>query len=131
MCPRDVELVELQTGSTGKDRPDFSQQDGFARGTSQMVRSSEVKISVPNIGLVEISKKSCNRVTDYALIDIGEANQKSLSPQAPILPPKPRSMSMSSGSHLYSRPLPVPPLGLRKNIRVRHLPWILVPDRQS
>ncbi len=111
MCPRDLELVELQTGTTGKDRPDFSQQDGFARGTSQMVRSSEVKISVPNTGLVEFSKKSCNRVTDYALIDIGEANQKSLSPQAPILPPKPRSMSMSSGSHLYSRPLPVPPLG--------------------
>ncbi len=111
MCPGDLELVELQTGTTGKDRPAFSQQDGFARGTSQTVRSSEVKVRVPNTGLVEFSKESCNRVTDYAVIDIGEANQKSLSPQAPILPPKPRSMSMSSGSHLHSRPLPAPPLG--------------------
>ncbi|XP_052435518.1 uncharacterized protein LOC127975462 isoform X1 [Carassius gibelio] len=111
VCPGDLELVELQTGTTGKDRPAFSQQDGFARGTSQTVRSSEVKIRVPNTGLVEFSKESCNRVMDYAVIDIGEANQKSLSPQAPILPPKPRSMSMSSGSHLHSRPLPAPPLG--------------------
>ncbi|XP_043117435.1 uncharacterized protein lmtk3 isoform X2 [Puntigrus tetrazona] len=107
MCPGDLELVELQTGTTVT----FSQQDGFARGTSQTVRSSEVKVRVPNTGLVEFSKESCNRVTDYAVIDIGEANQKSLSPQAPILPPKPRSMSMSSGSRLHSRPLPAPPLG--------------------
>ncbi|XP_016131176.1 uncharacterized protein [Sinocyclocheilus grahami] len=111
MCPGDLELVELQTGTTGKHRPAFSQQDGFARGTSQTVRSSEVKVRVPNTGLVEFSKEGCNRVTDYAVIDIGEVNQKSLSPQAPILPPKPRSMSMSSGSHLHSRPLPAPPLG--------------------
>ncbi|XP_051720272.1 uncharacterized protein lmtk3 isoform X1 [Ctenopharyngodon idella] len=110
-CPGDLELVELQTGTTGKDRPAFSQQDGFTRGTSQTVRSSEVKVLVPNTGLVEFSKESCNRVTDYAVIDIGETNQKSFGPQAPILPPKPRSMSMSSGSHLHSRPLPVPPLG--------------------
>ncbi|KAL1259691.1 hypothetical protein QQF64_010268, partial [Cirrhinus molitorella] len=111
MCPGDLELVELQTGTTGKDRPGFKQQDGFVRGTSQTVRSSEVKVMVPNTGLVEFSKESCNRVTDYAVIDIGEVNQKSLGPQAPILPPKPRSMSMSSGSHLHSRPLPAPPLG--------------------
>ncbi|XP_016372254.1 uncharacterized protein LOC107711732 isoform X2 [Sinocyclocheilus rhinocerous] len=111
VCSGDLELVKLQTGTTGKDRPAFNQQDGFARGTSQTVRSSEVKVMVPNTGLVEFSKESCNRVTDYAVINVGEANQKSLGPQAPILPPKPRSMSMSSGSHLHSRPLPAPPLG--------------------
>ncbi|XP_059364045.1 uncharacterized protein LOC132103176 isoform X2 [Carassius carassius] len=111
VCSGDLELVELQTGTTGKDRPAFNQQDGFVRGTSQTVRSSEVKVMVPNTGLVEFSKESCNRVTDYAVINIGEANQKSLGPQTPILQPKPRSMSMSSGSHLHSRPLPVPPLG--------------------
>ncbi|XP_052474262.1 uncharacterized protein LOC128030570 isoform X2 [Carassius gibelio] len=111
VCSGDLELVELQTGTTGKDRPAFNQQDGFMRGTSQTVRSSEVKLMVPNTGLVEFSKENCNRVTDYAVINIGEANQKSFGPQAPILPPKPRSMSMSSGSHPHSRPLPVPPLG--------------------
>uniref|UniRef100_A0A8C1LB08 non-specific serine/threonine protein kinase n=1 Tax=Cyprinus carpio TaxID=7962 RepID=A0A8C1LB08_CYPCA len=110
VCSGDLELVELQTGTTGKDRPSFNQQDGFARGTSQTVRCSEVKVMVTNTGLVEFSKESCNRVTDYAVINV-EANQKSLGPQAPILPPKPRSMSMSSGSHLHSRPLPAPPLG--------------------
>ncbi|XP_056331098.1 uncharacterized protein lmtk3 [Danio aesculapii] len=110
-CPGDLELVELQTGITAKDRPAFCHQDGFMRGSSQTVRSSEVKVLVPNTGLVEFSKESCNRVTDYAVIDIGEPNQKSLGPQAPLLPPKPRSMSMSSGSHLHSRPLPAPPLG--------------------
>ncbi|XP_067304512.1 uncharacterized protein lmtk3 isoform X2 [Pseudorasbora parva] len=111
VCPGDLELVELQTGTTGKDRPAFSQQDGFTRGSSQTVRSSEVKVLVPNTGLVEFTKESCNRVTDYAVIDIGETHQKSFGSQAPILPPKPRSMSMSSGSHLHSRPLPAPPLG--------------------
>ncbi|XP_051577808.1 uncharacterized protein lmtk3 [Myxocyprinus asiaticus] len=118
MCPGDLELVELQTGSTGKDRPTFSQHDGFARGTSQTVRSSEVQVLVPNTGLVEFSKESCNRVTDYAVIDIGdfkgEPNKKcsvSLGSQTPILPPKPHSMSTSSGSHLHSHPLPAPPLG--------------------
>ncbi|XP_077072610.1 uncharacterized protein lmtk3 isoform X2 [Siphateles boraxobius] len=111
VCPGDLELVELQTGNTGKDRPSFRQQDGFTRGTSQTVRSSEVKVLVPNTGLVEFSKESCNRVTDYAVIDIGETTQKFFGPQAPILPTKPRSLSMSSGSHLHSRPLPAPPLG--------------------
>ncbi|XP_039535579.1 uncharacterized protein lmtk3 isoform X2 [Pimephales promelas] len=111
VCPGDLELVELQTGTTGKDRPSFRQQDGFTRGNSQTVRSSEVKVLVPDTGLVEFSKESCNRVTDYAVIDIGETTQKFFGPQAPILPPKPRSLSMSSGSHLHSRPLPAPPLG--------------------
>ncbi|XP_005158431.2 uncharacterized protein lmtk3 isoform X1 [Danio rerio] len=110
-CPGDLELVELQTGIAAKDRSAFCHQDGFRRGSSQTVRSSEVKVLVPNTGLVEFSKESCNRVTDYAVIDIGEPNQKSLGSQAPLLPPKPRSMSMSSGSHLHSRPLPAPPLG--------------------
>lgn len=117
-CPGDLELVELQTGA----RSTFAQQDGFARGTSQTVRSSEVQILVPNTGLVEFSRESCNRVTDYAVIDIsetsGEVKEKakqrcsgSVGSQAPVLPPKPRSMSASSGSHLHSRPLPAPPIG--------------------
>ncbi|XP_051575491.1 uncharacterized protein LOC127453281 isoform X3 [Myxocyprinus asiaticus] len=114
MCPGDLELVELQTGTAEKDRQAFSQHDGFVRGTSQTVRSSEVQVLVPNTGLVEFSKESCNRVTDLAVKDIGDPNQnfsRSLGSQAPILPPKPRSMSTSSGSHLHSHPLPAPPLG--------------------
>ncbi|XP_073728365.1 uncharacterized protein lmtk3 isoform X2 [Misgurnus anguillicaudatus] len=122
MCPGDLELVELQTGTTGKDRSTFGQQDSFARGTSQTVRSSEVQILVTNTGLVEFSRESCNRVTDYAVIDIsensGEVNEEasqrssgSFGSQGPVLPPKPRSMSTSSGSHLHSRPLPAPPVG--------------------
>ncbi|XP_052002483.1 uncharacterized protein LOC127657672 [Xyrauchen texanus] len=114
MCPGDLELVELQTGTAGKDRQTFSQHDGLARGTYHSVRSSEVQGLVPKTGLVEFSKESCNRETYLAVKDIGEPNQsfsRSLGSQAPILPPKPRSMSTSSGSHIHSHPLPAPPLG--------------------
>lgn len=119
-CLGDLELVELQTGT----RSTFGHQDGFVRATSQTVRSSEVQILVPNTGLVEFSRESCNRVTDYAVIDISEspgevkAKQRcsgSVGSQAPVLPPKPRSMSASSGSHLHSRPLPAPPIGYTRS----------------
>ncbi|KAI7806293.1 uncharacterized protein lmtk3 isoform X2 [Triplophysa rosa] len=121
-CPGDLELVELQTGT----RSTFGQQDSFVRGTSQTVRSSEVQILVTNTGLVEFSRESCNRVTDYAVIDIsetpGEVKEKakqrcswSVGSQATVLPPKPRSMSASSGSHLHSRPLPAPPIGYTRS----------------
>lgn len=123
VSPGDLELVEIRSGILGKERPAFGHQDKFGRGASQTVqtvRSSEVQVLVPNTGLVEFSKEGCSRVTDFAVVDIGDRTEDvkrdsilrssgSLSIQAPILPPKPRSMSASSGTHLHSRPLPVPP----------------------
>ncbi|KAG9276361.1 hypothetical protein AMEX_G8673 [Astyanax mexicanus] len=123
VSPGDLELVELRSGNYGRERPVFGHQDKFGRSASQTVqtvRSSEVQVLVPNTGLVEFSKEGCSRVTDFAVVDIGERTEDvkrdsnlrssgSLSIQAPRLPPKPRSMSASSGTHLHSRPLPVPP----------------------
>ncbi|XP_026858898.2 uncharacterized protein si:dkey-40m6.8 isoform X2 [Electrophorus electricus] len=122
--PGDVELVEIRSGTLGKERKVFSYKGNFGRATSQtvqMVRSSEVQVLVPNTGLVEFSKDGCARVTDFAIVDVGDSTEDevkkdpspncsgSVSSQAPVLPPKPRSMSTSSGKHLHSRPLPVPP----------------------
>ncbi|XP_017537298.2 uncharacterized protein si:dkey-40m6.8 [Pygocentrus nattereri] len=123
VSPGDLELVEIRTGTLGKERPTFGYQDNFGRGASQTVqtvRSSEVQVLVPNTGLVEFSKESCNKVTDFAVVDVGDRTEDvkrdpslrcsgSVTSQVPILPPKPRSASTSSGSHLHSRPLPVPP----------------------
>ncbi|XP_036436017.1 uncharacterized protein si:dkey-40m6.8 [Colossoma macropomum] len=123
VSPGDLELVEIRAGTLGKERPTFGYQDNFGRGASQTVqtvRSSEVQVLVPNTGLVEFSKESCNKVTDFAVVDVGDRTgdvkrdqslrcSGSVTSQAPVLPPKPRSASTSSGSHLHSRPLPVPP----------------------
>ncbi|KAI4896903.1 hypothetical protein NFI96_031614, partial [Prochilodus magdalenae] len=121
--PGDLELVEIRTGTLGKERSTFCYKDNFGRSaaqTVQTVRSSEVQVLVPNTGLVEFSKEGCNKVTDFAVVDVGDRTEgvkrepslkcsRSITIQAPILPPKPRSASTSSGTHLHSRPLPVPP----------------------
>ncbi|KAG7469391.1 hypothetical protein MATL_G00128460 [Megalops atlanticus] len=134
MCPGDLELVEIRSGALGKDRAVFSPQDEYKKGSKllQTVRSSEVQVLVPNTGLVEFSKEGCNRVTDFAVVDIGEkeggvegeAKQKfpgsSLGPPAPALPPKPRSVSTSSANYLHSRPLPAPPLGYHRAQGLAH-----------
>ncbi|XP_036394770.1 uncharacterized protein si:dkey-40m6.8 isoform X2 [Megalops cyprinoides] len=134
MCPGDLELVEIRSSALGKDRAAFSPQDEYKKGSKllQTVRSSEVQVLVPNTGLVEFSKEGCNRVTDFAVVDIGEkeggvegeAKQKfpgsSLGPPAPALPPKPRSVSTSSTNYLHSRPLPAPPLGYHRAQGLAH-----------
>ncbi|KAM4580804.1 uncharacterized protein lmtk3 isoform 2-T2 [Odontesthes bonariensis] len=117
VCPGDVELVEFRSGLLGKERVPYCSSDK----TLQTVRSSEVQLQVPNTGVAEFRDTS-SRVTDFSVVDLGdddevekkrssEADKKSS--QAPLLPPKPRSMSMSSANHLHSRPLPAPPLGYR------------------
>ncbi|XP_066538759.1 uncharacterized protein lmtk3 isoform X2 [Hoplias malabaricus] len=123
VSPGDLELVEIRNGTLGKEGPICGYQEKFGRGAShtvQTVRSSEIQVLVPNTGLVEFSKEGCNRMTDFAVVDVGDRTgdmkkdqslrrSGSLSSQVPILPPKPRSLSTSSGNHLHSRPLPVPP----------------------
>ncbi|XP_060777066.1 uncharacterized protein lmtk3 isoform X2 [Neoarius graeffei] len=128
--PGDLELVEIPSGTFGKGKPTY--QNNFGQGASQIlqtVRSSEVQVLVPNTGLVEFSKENCNRVTDYAVVDIGDVKRDpnlrrsgSVTSQVPILPPKPRSMSMSSGSNLLSRPLPVPPPIYARSYGLGHYP---------
>ncbi|XP_061813872.2 uncharacterized protein lmtk3 [Nerophis lumbriciformis] len=121
ICPGEIELVEIRSGMLGKERVPYCPSDKCAAGKGiRMVRSSEVKLQVPNTGVAEFRDTS-SRVTDFSVIDLGEddeeeknsENKPSASSQAPVLPPKPRSMSMSSANHLHSRPLPVPPLGYR------------------
>ncbi|XP_069551885.1 uncharacterized protein lmtk3 isoform X2 [Brachyistius frenatus] len=123
ICPGDMELIEIRSGMLGKDRVPYFSSDKCGKGL-QTVRSSDVQIQMPNTGVAEFRDTS-SRVTDFSVVDLGdddevekkkssEADRKlSTSSQAPVLPPKPRSMSMSSASHLYSRPLPAPPLGYR------------------
>ncbi|XP_043971873.1 uncharacterized protein lmtk3 isoform X1 [Gambusia affinis] len=123
VCPGDVELVEIRSGMLGKERVPYRSADNSGK-TLQTIRSSEVKIQVPNTGVAEFRDTS-SRVTDFSVVDLGddddvekeksrETDKKSPTAlQAPVLPPKPRSMSMSSSNHLHSRPLPVPPLGYR------------------
>ncbi|KAI3361088.1 hypothetical protein L3Q82_013287 [Scortum barcoo] len=122
ICPGDMELVEIRSGMLGKERVPYCSSDRCGKGL-QTVRSSEVQIQVPNTGVAEFRDTS-SRVTDFSVVDLGdddeeekkkssEADKKSLSSQAPVLPPKPRSMSLSSANHLHSRPLPAPPLGYR------------------
>ncbi|XP_019116892.2 uncharacterized protein lmtk3 isoform X2 [Larimichthys crocea] len=119
----DMELVEIRSGMLGKERVPYCSSDKCGKGL-QTVRSSEVQLQVPNTGVAEFRDTS-SRVTDFSVVDLGdddeeerkkssEADKKSsTSSQAPVLPPKPRSMSMSSANHLHSRPLPAPPLGYR------------------
>ncbi|XP_054637632.1 uncharacterized protein lmtk3 [Dunckerocampus dactyliophorus] len=121
ICPGDMELVEIRSGMLGKERVPYCSSDKCTGGKGiQMVRSSEVKLQVPNTGVAEFRDTS-SRVTDFSVINLGEDDEEeknsdkkpSASSQAPVLPPKPRSMSMSSANHLHSRPLPAPPLGYR------------------
>ncbi|XP_031155294.1 uncharacterized protein si:dkey-40m6.8 isoform X1 [Sander lucioperca] len=122
ICPGDMELVEIRSGMLGKDRVPYFSSDKCRKGL-QTVRSSEVQLQVPNTGVAEFRDAS-SRVTDFSVVDLGdddeeekrssEADKKSsISSQAPVLPPKPRSMSMLSANHIHSRPLPAPPLGYR------------------
>lgn len=122
-CPGDMELVEIRSGMLGKERVPYCSSDTCGKGL-QTVKSSEIQLQVPNTGVAEF-RDSSSRVTDFSVVDLGdddeeerkkssEADKKSSScSQAPVLPPKPRSMSMSSANHLHSRPLPAPPLGYR------------------
>ncbi|XP_074539691.1 uncharacterized protein lmtk3 [Halichoeres trimaculatus] len=123
MCHGDVELVEIRSGMLGKERVPYCSSERCGKGL-QTVRSSEVQLQVPNTGVAEFRDTS-SRVTDFSVVDLGDDDEEekrktshadkksSTSSQAPVLPPKPRSMSMSSANHLHSRPLPAPPLGYR------------------
>lgn len=122
-CPGDMELVEIRSGMLGKERVPYCLSDKCAKGL-QTVRSSEVQLQLPNTGVAEFRDTS-SRVTDFSIVDLGDDDEvgrkkssevdkkSSTSSQAPVLPPKPRSMSMSSANPLHSRPLPAPPLGYR------------------
>ncbi|XP_019724497.1 uncharacterized protein LOC109515275, partial [Hippocampus comes] len=121
ICPGDMELVEIRSGMLGKERVPYCSSDKCAGAKGmQTVRSSEVKLQVPNTGVAEFRDTS-SRVTDFSVIDLGEDEEEDKTPdkkpssssQAPILPPKPRSLSLSSANHLHWRPLPAPPLGYR------------------
>ncbi|XP_017338691.1 uncharacterized protein lmtk3 isoform X2 [Ictalurus punctatus] len=137
--PGDLELVEIPSGMLCKGKPTYQNNVGQgASQTLQTVRSSEVQVLVPNTGLVEFSKESCSRVTDYAVVDIGDLKRDpnlrrsgSVTSQVPILPPKPRSMSMSSGSNLLSRPLPVPPPVYARSYGLGHYPAPSYPISKS
>uniref|UniRef100_A0A3Q1FN57 non-specific serine/threonine protein kinase n=1 Tax=Acanthochromis polyacanthus TaxID=80966 RepID=A0A3Q1FN57_9TELE len=119
VCPGDMELVEIRSGMLGKERVPYCSSDKCGKGL-QTVRSSEVQLQVPNTGVAEFRDTS-TRVTDFSVVDLGDDDEVEIKkssevdkkPQAPVLPPKPRSMSMSSANHLHSRPLPAPPLGYR------------------
>ncbi|XP_077432005.1 uncharacterized protein lmtk3 [Vanacampus margaritifer] len=118
ICPGDMELMEIRSGMLGKERVPYCSSDKCAGGKGiQTVRSSEVKLQVPNTGMAEFRDTS-SRVTDFSVINLGEDEEEDKIPdkkpsQAPILPPKPRSLSLSSANHIHSRPLPAPPLGYR------------------
>lgn len=121
-CMGDMELVEIRSGMLGKERVPYCSSDTCGKGL-QIIKSSEIQLQVPNTGVAEF-RDSSSRVTDFSVVDLGddeeedrkkssEADKKSSCSQAPVLPPKPRSMSMSSANHLHSRPLPAPPLAYR------------------
>ncbi|KAK3551493.1 hypothetical protein QTP70_017382 [Hemibagrus guttatus] len=137
--PGDLELVEIPSGLLGKGKPNYQNNAGQgASQTLQTVKSSEVQVLITNTGLVEFSKESCNRVTDYAVVDVGDVKRDpnlrrsgSVTSQVPILPPKPRSMSMSSGSNLLSRPLPVPPPIYARSYGLSHYPVPSYPISKS
>ncbi|KAM9406069.1 uncharacterized protein lmtk3 isoform 2-T2 [Salvelinus alpinus] len=123
--PGDLELVEIRSGMLGKERAPYSSDEEYTgRGgkSIQTVRSSEIQLRVPNTGVAEF-KDTSSRVTDFSVVDLGDDEEEeggegdsrsSTGSQAPVLPPKPRSMSTSSGNHLHSRPLPAPPLGYHR-----------------
>ncbi|XP_046702509.1 uncharacterized protein lmtk3 isoform X2 [Silurus meridionalis] len=139
VSPGDLELVEISGGTCGKGKPTYQNKVGeSASQTLQTVRSSEVQVLKPNTGLVQFSKEGCNRVTDYAVVDIGDVKRDpnlrrsgSVTSHVPILPPKPRSMSMSSGSNLLSRPLPVPPPIYAHSYGLNHYPAPSYPISKS
>ncbi|KAM6968290.1 uncharacterized protein lmtk3 [Aplochiton taeniatus] len=126
MCPGDLELVELRSGMLGKERVPYSEEEYKRRAgrSIQTVRSSEVQLQVPSTGVAEF-RDTISRVTEFSVVDLGDDDEgqkrkdgegerrSSTGSQAPVLPPKPRSMSLSSGNHLHSRPLPAPPFGYR------------------
>ncbi|XP_077454103.1 uncharacterized protein lmtk3 [Stigmatopora argus] len=113
--PGDVELVEIRSGLLGKERAPHRPSDGV-----RTVRCGEVKLQVADVGVAELGHAS-SRVNDFSVINLGEDVDQNVSPeqkassrpQAPVLPPKPRSLSLSSAKPLLSRPLPAPPLGYR------------------
>ncbi|KAK7886290.1 hypothetical protein WMY93_025911 [Mugilogobius chulae] len=117
-CSGDVELVEIRSGMLGKEQvPYCSEKCGGGIKGIQTIRSSEIQIQVPRTGVAEFKDVS-SRVTDFSIVDLGDDEEEdrkrsqtldNKSVQAPVLPPKPRSMSMSSGTQLHSRPLPAPP----------------------
>ncbi|KAF7227136.1 uncharacterized protein lmtk3 [Nothobranchius furzeri] len=121
VCPGDVELVEIRSGMLGKERVPYCSSEK-SKKTLHTIRSSEVQLQVPNTGVAEFRDAS-SRVTDFSVVDLDDdddvENKKtneghknsSTTFQAPLLPPKPRTMSLSN--HLHSRPLPAPPLGYR------------------
>lgn len=122
ICPGDMELVEIRSGMLGKERVPYCSSDKCGKSL-QTVRSSEVQLQVPNTGVAEFRDTS-SRVTDFSVVDLGDDDDDDDSEEdkkksteadkkAPVLPPKPRSMSMSSANHLHKRPLPAPPLGYR------------------
>ncbi|XP_071004616.1 uncharacterized protein [Oncorhynchus clarkii lewisi] len=125
LCPGDLELVEIRSGMLGKERTPYSSDEEYTgRGgkSIQTIRSSEVQIRVHSTGVAEF-KDTSSRVTDFSVVDLGDDEEEeggegdsrsSTGSQAPVLPPKPRSMSTSSGNHLHSRPLPAPPLGYHR-----------------
>ncbi|XP_047666970.1 uncharacterized protein lmtk3 isoform X2 [Tachysurus fulvidraco] len=137
--PGDLELVEIHRGMLCKGKPTYQNNSGQGSSqTLQTVKSSEVQVLVPNTGLVEFTKECCNRVTDYAVVDIEDVKRDpnlrrsgSVTSQVPILPPKPRSMSMSSGSNLLSRPLPVPPPIYAHSYGLSHYPVPSYPISKS
>lgn len=118
-CSGDVELVEIRSGMLGKEQVPYCSEACTGGKSIQTVRSNEIQIQVPRTGVAEFRDVS-SRVTDFSIVDLGddEEDDKKRSKdceninkptQAPVLPPKPRSMSMSSGTQLHSRPLPAPP----------------------
>lgn len=113
-CPGDVELVEIRSGMLGKEHVPYSSETcGGGKGI-QTVRANEIQIQVSKTGVAEFRDVS-SRVTDFSIVDLGDDDEDDIKSkdskptQAPMLPPKPRSMSMSSANHLHSRPLPAPP----------------------
>ncbi|XP_028325523.1 uncharacterized protein lmtk3 isoform X2 [Gouania willdenowi] len=123
-CPGDVELVEIRSGMLGKERVPYCSIEKCGKSL-QTVRSSEVQVQMPHDTGVAEFKDTSSRVTDFSVVNLGdddEVEKKTSSEpekkipsssQAPVLPPKPQSMPMSSGTHLHSRPLPAPPFGYR------------------
>ncbi|KAJ8289956.1 hypothetical protein GJAV_G00007140 [Gymnothorax javanicus] len=91
--PGDLELVEIRSNTSGEDRSMFSPSVEHEKDCKclQTVKSCEVQVLVPNTGLVEFSTEGCNRVTDFAVVNIGdkkegkdgEKGQRSLSSKLP------------------------------------------------
>ncbi|KAL2084898.1 hypothetical protein ACEWY4_020416 [Coilia grayii] len=122
--PGDLELVEIQRGFLGKE----VKGQGCAQ-TIHTVRSSEVQVLVANTGVVESRKDISNRLMDFTVVDLGERSneregkqKQSHGYQAPTLPPKPRTVPPTAGTHLHSRPLPAPPVGYHRPIGLGHYP---------